>query len=36
MPSVKVNVQDKLSGIDTTSAKYLYRTNTSDWMPVLV
>jgi len=34
-PSVRIRVQDKLSGLDISSAKYLYRTNNSDWMPVL-
>jgi flagellar hook assembly protein FlgD len=34
-PSLRVTVQDVLSGLDVNSAKYLYKTENSDWMPLL-
>jgi hypothetical protein len=34
-PSLRVTVQDVLSGLDVSSAKYLYKTDNSDWMPLL-
>ena len=34
-PSLRVTVQDVLSGLDVNSAKYLYKTDNSDWMPLL-